>query len=120
MAGGYLLFAVAAFLFVNAPTVTTALGVYLVLFALSGFPNVAAQVGTTSTAQLLCPPEVLGRLGGLLSAAGSVGMGLGSITAGVLLETVSVRTLFNGQVVVLASCALIAFVFVLRPLRRLG
>ena len=73
MAGGYLVFGVVAFLFVNAPSVTTALWVYLVLFAMSGFPNVAAHVGTTSTAQLLCPPDVRGRLGGLMSAAGALG-----------------------------------------------
>lgn len=117
MAGGYLLFAFVAFLFVNAPPITTAIAVYLVLFAISGFPNVATQVGTQSTAQLLCPPAVLGRLGGLMSAASAVGMGAGSVLAGALVESLGARTLFNGQVVVLVACGLIAWWFVARPAR---
>lgn len=112
------MFGVVAFLFVNAPSVTTALWVYLVLFAMSGFPNVAAQVGTRSTAQLLCPPDVLGRLGGLMSAASAPGMGVGSLAAGLLLATFTARTLFNGQVAVLVLCGLIAVLFVVRPLHR--
>lgn len=118
MVAGYLSFAVVAFLFVNAPPVTTALWVYLVLFAISGFPNVAAQVGSSSTAQVLCPPEVLGRLGGLMTAASALGMGAGSITAGLLLGTFTARELFNGQVVVLVLCGVIGYMFVLRPIRR--
>lgn len=109
MTAGYLLFAVVAFLFVNAPEISTATALYVALFALSGFPNVAAQVGTTATAQLLCPPAVLGRLGGLMSAATAVGMGAGSIGAGVLIGTFTARTLFNGQVVILLACGLIAW-----------
>lgn len=112
MSGGYLLFAVVAFLFVNAPSVTTVLWVYLLLFAMSGFPNVASQVGTRSTAQQLCPSEVLGRLGGLMSASGALGMGLGSVAAGLLLEVFSARILFNGQVVVLALCGAFSFLFI--------
>ncbi len=118
MVGGYLSFALVAFLFVNAPPITTALWVYLVLFALSGLPNVASQVGSNSTAQLLCPPEVLGRLGGLMSAAGALGMGAGSLAAGLLLETFTARVLFNGQVVALVLCGLIGYWFVTRPLDR--
>jgi MFS family permease len=120
MVSGYFSFALVAFLFVNAPPVTTALWVNLVLFAISGFPNVAAQVGSSSTAQLLCPPEVLGRLGGLMSAASALGFGVGSVTAGLLLGTFTARTLFNGQVIVLVLYGLIGFVFVMRPLRRSG
>jgi len=118
MAGGFLLFTMVAFLFVNAPSVTTALWVYLVLFAMSGFPNVASQVGTTSTAQLLCPPEVLGRMGGLMSAATALGMGIGSASAGLLLEVTTARTVFNGQVAILLACGVISAWFVARPIRR--
>ncbi len=120
MTAGYLMFAVVAFVFVNAPTVTTALWVYLVLFAMSGFPNVASQVGITSTAQLLCPPAVLGRLGGLMSASGALGMGIGSVAAGLLLDVLGVRVLFNGQVAVLLACGLLSAVHVVRPMRRDG
>ena len=65
MMWGYLSFAVVAAMFINAPYVTTAIWVYLVLFALSGFPNATSQIGTSATAQHLCPPQVLGRLSGI-------------------------------------------------------
>ena len=118
MSAGYLLFAVVAFLFVNAPPVTTAIWVYLTLFALSGIPNVASQVGTTSTLQDLAPPDVLGRIGGLASAVSAMGIGVGSLAAGMLLGVFTARTLFNVQVSVLLLCGLIGVVFVVRPMRR--
>lgn len=117
MAGGYLLFALVAFVFVNAPPITTAIALYVVLFAMSGFPNVATQVGTRATAQLLCPPAVLGRLGGLMTAASALGMGAGSIAAGALVGTFGARTLFNGQVATLLTCGVVAWIFVARPTR---
>lgn len=116
MAGGYLLFAVVAFLFVNAPSVTTAFWVYLVLFALTGFPNVAAQVGTNATAQTICPPDVLGRLGGLMSAARALGMGTGAIAAGLLLDVFSVRELLNVQATFLLLAGVATVLFVVRRL----
>lgn len=61
---GFLSFGVVAALFINAPFVTRAIWVYLVLFALSGLPNATSQIGTSATAQHLCPPQVLGRLSG--------------------------------------------------------
>jgi len=118
MVAGYGSFTVIAFAFVNAPPITTALWVYLALFAASGFPNVASQVGITSTAQLLCPPAVLGRLGGLMSAATALGFGIGSVAAGLLLERFTARVLFNGQVAILALCGVLSFVLVARPLLR--
>jgi len=118
MSAGYLMFAVVAFLFVNAPPITTAIWVYLTLFALSGVPNVASQVGTTSTLQNLAPPDVLGRIGGLTSAVSALGIGVGSLAAGMLLGVFTARTLFNVQVAVLLLCGLIGVVFVVRPMRR--
>ena len=117
-AAAYLLFTVVAFLFVNAPSVTIALGVYIVLFALTGFPNVASHVGTMSAAQTLCPGDVMGRVGGLMGAAGSLGMGLGSLAAGLLLEVFTARQLFNGQVVVFFLCGVLTAVLVARPVGR--
>ena len=118
MSAGYLLFAVVAFLVVNAPPITTALWVYIALFAISGLPNVASQVGTTSTLQALSPPDVLGRIGGLSSAVSALGIGVGSLTAGILLGVFTARALFNVQVAVLLLCGLIGIVFVVRPIRR--
>ena len=55
MVGGYALFFVVGLGFVNAPSFTTTLWVYVVLFGLSGFPNVTSQVGTSATLQQLAP-----------------------------------------------------------------
>jgi predicted MFS family arabinose efflux permease len=116
MAGGYLLFAVLALVFVNAPSITTTLWVYLVLFALTGVPNVATRVGTNATAQTICPPEVLGRLGGLMSAARALGMGTGSLAAGLLLDVFSVRELLNAQATFLLLAGVATVLFVTRRL----
>lgn len=114
MVVGYALFFVIGLLFVNAPAFTDALWVYLILFALSGFPNVTSQVGQRSSMQLLCPPNVLGRLSGLSGAIGAVGAGLGAGGAALLIDHVHVRVLFNAQTSCMAICAVIGYVFVLR------
>ena len=115
MAVGYLGFGVIGALFVNAPSVTRALWVYLVLFALTGLPNVTSQIGATSTAQTIGPPDVLGRLSGLLSATGAVGAAIGSIGVGLLIDRVHVRTLFNVQATLYAACGIFTYVAVIRP-----
>jgi sugar phosphate permease len=94
------------------------LWIYVVLFALSGFPNVTSQVGTSATLQLLAPREALGRLAGLSGAVAALGTGIGSIGTGALLELTSARVLFNAQISCMAVCALIGYVGVLRPRRR--
>jgi MFS family permease len=116
MTAGYLLFGVVGLGFVNAPSVTHAFWVYLVLFGLSGFPNVTSQIGQRSTAQMMCPPEVLGRLSGLFSAVGAVGAGVGAIAAALLIDVVPVRVLFNAQTECFTICGLIGYFFIVRRL----
>ena len=106
MVAGYAAFFVVGLAFVNAPPLTEALWVYLILFALTGFPNVTSQVGQRSTMQQLCPPEVLGRLSGLSSAVGAVGAGLGAGAAALLIDHLPVRVLFNAQTTCMLLCAL--------------
>lgn len=120
MVGGYLLFGIVGLGFVNAPAFTTTLWIYILLFALSGFPNVTSDVGTRATMQQLCPRDVLGRLSGLTSAATAIGFGAGAILAGLLLEVTSARVLFNAQVACYAACGVIGYFGVLRPSRRSG
>jgi predicted MFS family arabinose efflux permease len=114
MVVGYACFFVIGLTFVNAPPITDALWVYLILFALTGFPNVTSQVGQRSSMQLLCPPHVLGRLSGLSAAIGAVGAGLGAVGAALLIDHVHVRVLFNAQTTCFGICALIGYLFVLR------
>lgn len=120
MVSGYALFFVIGLGFVNAPSFTSTLWIYVVLFALSGFPNVTSQIGTSATMQLLAPRHVLGRLGGLSGAVAALGMGIGSLGSGGLLEITSARVLFNAQTSCMAVCAVIGYLGVVRPRRRLA
>ena len=118
MVAGYALFFVIGLGFVNAPTFTTTLWIYVVLFGLTGFPNVASQVGTSATFQQLAPRDALGRLAGLSGAVAALGSGIGSIGTGALLELTTARVLFNAQTSCMAVCAVIGYLGVLRPQQR--
>ena len=117
MMWGFLSFAVVAALFINAPLVTRAIWVYLVLFALSGLPNATSQIGTSATAQHLCPPEVLGRLSGIASATGAIGAAVGTIAAGLLVDHVSIIPLFNTQAFCFLLCGIATYVLIVRRMR---
>ena len=86
MVAGYSLFFVVGIAFVNAPSFTTTLWIYIVLFGLTGFPNVTSQVGTSATLQQLAPRDAIGRMSGLSGAMAALGAGVGSIGTGALLE----------------------------------
>ena len=115
MLWGYATFAVVAALFINAPSVTHAMGVYLALFALSGLPNAASQIGSTATAQRFCPSELRGRLSGLADATGAAAAAVGTIGIGLLVDRIDVIGLFNSQAAVFLACAVCTYVFVIRP-----
>jgi MFS family permease len=106
MAWGYAGLGAVAFVFVNVAELTTALWVFLLLFALSGLPNMTSQVGAVGAAQALCPPPLYGRFQGVASALGSVGAIVGSIAVGVLVDPVGVRTLLNVQATLYVTCGL--------------
>jgi predicted MFS family arabinose efflux permease len=114
MMWGYLAFAVIAALFINAPAISTALGIYVVLFALSGLPNASSQIGTTATAQRYCPPEVRGRLSGVASATSAAAAALGTIGVGLLADNVDVIPLFNTQAVVFLACGIATYLLIVR------
>lgn len=118
MVAGYALFFVIGLGFVNAPSFTTTLWIYIVLFGLTGFPNIASQVGTSATLQQLAPRDALGRLAGLSGAVAALGSGIGSIGTGALLELTTARVLFNAQTSCMAVCAVIGYFGVLRPRLR--
>jgi predicted MFS family arabinose efflux permease len=89
-----------AFLFWNAPVVTTALSVAVALFALSGLPGAALQVGAVTTLQRASAPEALGRVVGVIGATEAAGIALESIAAGVLVDRIRLSALLNTQVAI--------------------
>jgi MFS family permease len=116
MMWGYIGLGAVAFVFVNITAITTSLWVFLLLFALSGLPNITSQVGATTTAQRLCPPAALGRLQGLLSASTSVGAIVGSVAVGLLVDSIDVKALLNTQAVLFVLSAVVTYVGVIRRL----
>ncbi|MEM7094362.1 MAG: MFS transporter [Actinomycetota bacterium] len=109
MSVGYVGFGLVAYSFVNLPTITTAIWAYLLLYGATGFPNVAAGVGVQSTMQRLSPPEVMGRVGGLIAAIQGGALGLGALVAGLLLDPLGSRSILNTQATIFVICGVIGF-----------
>ena len=96
----------------NAPALTTALPVYLVLFIVAGPAAVGCSVGTITAAQVFTPPRHLGRLVGTMDAASTVGAGLGTVTAGLLADRIDVTVLLDGQAAIYLLCGLAGLLLV--------
>jgi predicted MFS family arabinose efflux permease len=98
----------------NAPRLSTATVLYLVLFVVVGVPAVAVSVGSLTVAQQATPPSHIGRLIGTLDAASSAAMAAGSLAAGVLVDVLPLGVLLNTQ----AAIHLTAGVFAITATRR--
>ena len=114
MMWGYVGLGAVAVVFVNTTALTTALWLYLVLFALSGLPNMTSQVGAVTTAQQLCPPAILGRLQGFVSASTAAGALVGSIGVGLLIDHLDVKLLLNVQAVLYVLCGVATYLAIIR------
>jgi predicted MFS family arabinose efflux permease len=104
---GYLGMGVVAMAFWNTPQITTSLGAYILLFALSGIPGAALTVGLFTTVQTTAPVAILGRVVGVLLASEAIGASIGSILAGVLVDRMALSTLLNSQAAVYLGCGLL-------------
>jgi predicted MFS family arabinose efflux permease len=109
---GYLGMGGVALVFWNAPQVTDALWVYVVLFALSGVPGSALSVGLLTTVQTESPPAVLGRVVGVMRSSESIGAALGSVLAGVLVDTIPLTVLLDAQAIVYITCGVVMWTLV--------
>ena len=103
-----------SFVFWNAPTVTTATWVYVVLFSLSGFPGAALSVGMVTTVQTASPRHALGRISGMFNTADALGTALGSILAGALIDHLALRPLLDVQSGIYLTGGIAAFVLLRR------
>jgi predicted MFS family arabinose efflux permease len=118
IAVGFLGMGAMSFLFWNAPSVTTALWVYFVLFAASGIPGAALQVGFITTVQKTSPPESLGRVVGVMGASEAAGNAVGSLLAGFLVDTVRLSALLNAQMGIYLLCGVLAALTLVRRRER--
>ncbi len=99
-------------MFWNAPSISTAIGLYVVLFALSGIPGSAVTVGLFTTIQTCSPAGALGRVVGLMGTAAAIGSAIGSIAAGALIDHVAIRPLLNVQAAIYVVAGTLAAVFI--------
>jgi len=111
---GFIGMGLASLIFWNAPYVTEALWVYVVLFALSGIPGSALAVGVVTTVQTHSPPAVLGRVVGVMRSVESIGQAGAAILTGVLVDAIPLRTLLDAQATVYIVCGLLAFALLRR------
>jgi predicted MFS family arabinose efflux permease len=106
---GYVGMGLVSLVFWNAPLVTETLWVYVALFALSGVPGSALAVGIMTTVQTASPPAVLGRVAGVLRSSESMGTAVGSIIAGVLVDSIPLTSLLDAQSLVYVTCGLLTW-----------
>ena len=109
---GYLGMGGVSLVFWNAPTVTSALWVYMVVFALSGMPGAAMGIGLFTAAQRFSPAGMLGRVVGMAGALDALARAAGSLIAGVLISRVHLTVLLDVQSSIYISCGVLAYLFI--------
>jgi MFS family permease len=81
----------------NAPQLTTAMPIYVVLFIAAGVPGVAMVTGLLSVVQRATPDGRRGTVFAALGVAASVGQAVGMIGGGLLGDRLGVVAVLNGQ-----------------------
>jgi Na+/melibiose symporter-like transporter len=112
LTAGFAGMGVISMLFWNAPTLTTALWVYMVVFGLSGIPGAAMGIGLFTAVQRFSPSGMLGRVVGMSGALDALARAAGSLTAGVLVSRVDLVVLLDTQSVIYLMCGVLAYVFI--------
>lgn len=112
LTAGYLGMGVSSLLFWNAPSVTTALWVYMVLFGVSGIPGSALGIGLFTAVQRFSPSGMLGRVAGMAGALDALARAAGSLLAGLLVSRVDLVVLLDTQSVIYLVCGVLAYVFI--------
>jgi predicted MFS family arabinose efflux permease len=118
LATGFLGMGVLSFLFWNAPAVDDALWLAVALFAVTGVPGAALQIGVTTSVQRASPPEILGRVAGVLNASDAAGTAAGSLVVGLLVDRVQLTVLLNAQASVYLLCGVLALTMISHAAER--
>jgi len=108
--GGFIVFGLISLATWNAPTLTTAIGVYVGLFMIVGVPGVATMTGLMTTVQSVAPPTHLGRVFAAFEASAGGLQAVGVLLAGALADRLGVVTILNAQAGIYVLCGLLALV----------
>lgn len=103
---GFILFGVLAFAVWNAVLLTTAVPVYVTLFALAGFPAVAVSVGMLTAIQTLSPATHLGRVFAAYETSSTALQAIGVLVAGALADQLGVMPILDVQALIYVACGL--------------
>ena len=109
---GYVGMGVVSLVFWNAPAVTNALWVYMVVFGLSGLPGSALGIGLFTAVQRFSPSGMLGRVVGMAGALDALARAAGALLAGVLVSRVDLLVLLDVQSSIYLACGLLAYVLI--------
>ena len=99
----------------NAPQLTTAVPVYVVLFIVAGIPGVAMVTGLLSVVQRATPDGRRGTVFAAFGVAASVGQAVGMIGGGLLGDRLGVVAVLNGQAVLYLLAGAVATRWLTRP-----
>jgi MFS family permease len=95
--GAAIVFGVLSLVVWNAPTVTTATGLYIGLFILVGAPGVVMSTSIITSVQLATADEERGRASAALGLASNAGQSIGMLAAGLLTAPLGLMTMLNIQ-----------------------
>jgi MFS family permease len=107
---GFIVFGLISLATWNAPTLTTAIGVYVGLFMIVGVPGVATMTGLMTTVQSVTPRTHLGRVFAAFEAAAGGLQAVGVLAAGAFADRLGVVTILNVQAGIYVLCGLLALV----------
>ena len=112
LTAGYVGMGAVSLVFWNAPAVTSALWVYMVVFGLSGLPGSALGIGMFTAVQRFSPAGMLGRVVGMAGALDALARAAGALLAGVLVSSVDLVVLLDVQSSIYLACGLLAYMFI--------
>jgi MFS family permease len=99
----------------NAPQLTTAVPIYVVLFIAAGIPGVAMVTGLLSVVQRATPEGRRGTVFAAFGVAASIGQAVGMIGGGLLGDRLGVVAVLNGQGALYVVAGVVAARWLTRP-----
>jgi hypothetical protein len=115
IAGAAIAFGVIDLTIWNAPALTIATGLYVILFIVVGAPGVVLETGLISYLQLAGHDRERGRIFGALGLVGNAGEAVGMIAAGVLTAPLGLMTLLDAQGLLYLLAGMLAALWLVRP-----